>query len=87
MPRRSGSSAASSGVPWARTRYLRSQPVEGSSSRRFSAPSLVSSNSPSELRSSRPTETTRGISSGSLANTVSRPFSSRSEVTSPTGLW
>ena len=36
--------------------------------------------------SSRPTDMTRGMSSGSAPNTVGRPFSSRSVVTSPTGL-
>ena len=36
--------------------------------------------------SSRPTDTTRGIPSGRLSKTVSRPFSSFAVVTRPAGL-
>ncbi len=83
----SGSSVLSSGVPFTRTRYFRSQPVSGSSSLRLIPPSLVRSSRPSELRSSRPMLITRGMSSGSLSKIVSRPFSSFDVVTSPAGLW
>ena len=85
-PRRSGSKVRSLGRPFTRTRYFRSQPVDGSSSRRFSSPSFVSSSSPSELRSRRPTLITRGMPSGRVSNTVWRPFSSLVEVTRPKGL-
>jgi DNA-binding NarL/FixJ family response regulator len=42
---------------------------------------------PSEVRSSRPTDITRGMSSGSESKTVGRPSSSCSVVTRPAGLW
>ena len=73
--------------PKARTRYFRIQPVAGSSRKRASSPSLVSSNNPSVLMSSRPIDTTRGSWERSLPNTVGRPSGSWFETTSPPGLW
>ncbi len=86
MPSRRGAKVSSVGRPLMRTRYLRSQPVEGSSRRRFRSPSLVSSKRPSELMSSLPMDITRGISAGSLSKIVARPSSSLAVVTRPVGL-
>ena len=59
MPVASLSRSAWVTLPNSRARYLRTQPDAGISSRRAISPSLVRSNSPSELKSSRPTDTTR----------------------------
>ena len=42
---------------------------------------------PSEVKSRRPTEITRGTSAGRLSNTVGRPSGSECVVTRPRGLW
>ena len=73
-------------VPSARTRYLRSQPVSGSSSARANPPSLVSSSKPSDAISRRPTLTTRGMSPGNDSKIVVRPCGSEFVVTRPMGL-
>ena len=54
---------------------------------RLALPASVRSNRPSLRTSSRPTETTRGRSVGSDANTVGRPCGSECVVMRPMGLW
>ena len=86
IPCLNGSSILSFNLPLTRTRYRLSQPVEGNSRRLFSSPSFVSSNSPSEFKSSLPIETTLGSSFGRLSKIVGRFFSSFEVETRPTGL-